>query len=200
MEQPFLLEPGDIVIEKPESLLKSVKPARNILSGNWSRAHEKSKPGQSLLEVAVFLPIIFTLLLAMVYIGLCLSDKMKLEAVSREATRVIAKNTGNGSVSIGIERAREVAHQYGFEADKLEIKIYGPSVSDNFTPARGSLVTAEVTYNLKLFGFSELKIAGKHSEIIECWRTRDDANNGGTCLPPDQQVEDAVGLSENIAM
>ncbi len=154
-----------------------------------STSNEKSKPGQSLLEVAIFLPIIFTLLLAMIYIGICLSDKMKLEAVSREVTRAVAKNTGNGSVSIGLERARTVARQYGFDPQSLNIKIYGPYVSDSFTPGRGSLVTAEVTYDLKLFGFSSIKIAGKHSEIIECWRTRDDANSGGTCLPPDEQVE-----------
>lgn len=149
----------------------------------------RRQKGQSLLELSIFLPVFFILLLALVYIGLCLDNKMKMEAIAREATRAVAKNTGNGSVSIGVARAEAVARQYGLDPANLEIKVYGTYVSDSFTPGRGSTVIAEVTNNLKLFGFLPINISGKTSEIIECWRTRDDANSGGTCLSPDQQAD-----------
>jgi Flp pilus assembly protein TadG len=174
------------------SMARCYKPGSKSFRFNLSSKEHpgvEQQKGQSLLELAIFLPVLFILLLAMIYTGLCLDHKMKLEAIAREATRVVAKNTGNGSVSIGLARAEVVARQYGLDPAALEIKVYGTYVSDSFTPGRGSMVTAEVTNTLKLFGFVAVTIGGKHSEIIECWRTRDDANSGGSCLPPDQQAE-----------
>ncbi|HEX2915008.1 MAG TPA: TadE/TadG family type IV pilus assembly protein [Chloroflexia bacterium] len=146
--------------------------------------------GQSLLEMAVFLPMIFILVLALVYTGLCLNAKMELEAVAREATRVVTKSTGNGAIEAGMERAAQVAGQYGFNPAELDVKISGPYLSDTITPGRGSIVTAEVSYNFKLFGFPAIQIAGQNSEVIECWRSRDDPNSGGSCVPPDQQAQE----------
>lgn len=141
--------------------------------------------GQAFLEMVLIIPTVFMLVLGTIAIGLALSYKMKVEGVAREATRVVAKNTGNGSIQIGLDRAREVARQYGMDLEKIDIEISG--ASDNTTPARGGTVTAKVIYHFQIFNFAEINIAGKNSEIIECWRKRDDENSGGTCVSPDQQ-------------
>lgn len=146
---------------------------------------QQKTEGQAFLEMSLILPIIFLLVLGLIAIGVALSYKMKVEAVAREATRVIAKNTGNSSIQIGLERSKAVASQYGFDMSKLDIEISG--VEDFATPARGGKVTATVTYRYKVFNYAEIQIIGKHTEAIECWRKRDDENSGGTCVSPDQQ-------------
>lgn len=148
------------------------------------KAHRKTE-GQAFLELTLLLPVIFVLLVGIIAIGIALSYKMKVEAVAREATRVVAKNIGNGSVQIGLGRSQMVAQQYGFDLNKLEIEIRG--AEDFATPARGGRVSATVTYHYKIFNLSEIKIVGSHSEVIECWRKRDDERSGGSCVPADEQ-------------
>jgi Flp pilus assembly protein TadG len=141
--------------------------------------------GQAFLELTLLLPVIFVLVVGVITIGIALSYKMKVEAVAREATRVVAKNTGNGSIQIGLERSRLVAQQYGFDLNKLEVNIEG--AQDTTTPARGGRVSATVTYTYQMFNFLDIRIVGKNTEPIECWRKRDDENSGGTCVSPDEQ-------------
>ncbi|HEX2912213.1 MAG TPA: TadE family protein [Chloroflexia bacterium] len=148
------------------------------------RIHQKTE-GQAFLELTLIIPVIFVLVVGVIAIGIALSYKMKAEAVAREATRVVAKNTGNGSVQMGLGRSQLVAQQYGFDLNKLNIEIQG--AEDFATPARGGRVTATITYHYKMFNFVEIQIVGKHTEAIECWRKRDDENSGGTCVSPDQQ-------------
>lgn len=149
------------------------------------RGTRRKTEGQAFLEITLIIPVIFVLVVGIIAIGIALSYKMKAEAVAREATRVVAKNTGNGSVQIGLNRSQLVAQQYGFDPNKLNIEIQG--AEDFATPARGGRVTAIVTYRYKMFNFVEIQIVGKHTEAIECWRKRDDENSGGTCVSPDQQ-------------
>jgi Flp pilus assembly protein TadG len=144
----------------------------------------KLKPlkGQAFLEMLLIIPLVFTLVIGVVIIGLAMSYKMKVEGIARESTRAIVKNTGNGSIQVGLTRVQEVAGEYGLDPAKLDVVIEG--VRDDLTPARGGTVKAKVTYRFKLLGFTELELVGENRERIECFRYRDDDNSGGTCLPP----------------
>jgi hypothetical protein len=83
--KPYLNLAGPAHCYKPRS-----KSFQFNLSSKEHPGVEQQK-GQSLLELAIFLPVLFILLLAMIYTGLCLDQKMKLEAIAREATRVVDK-------------------------------------------------------------------------------------------------------------
>jgi Flp pilus assembly protein TadG len=141
--------------------------------------------GQAFLELTLLFPVIFVLVVGIITIGIALSYKMKVEAVAREATRVVAKNTGNGSIQIGLQRSQLVARQYGFDLYQLDVNIQG--VQDTATPARGGRVSATVTYHYQMFNFVDIRIVGKNTEMVECWRKRDDETSGGSCVPPDEQ-------------
>jgi Flp pilus assembly protein TadG len=156
-----------------------------VIRHSLRQGFRRKTQGQAFLEAVLIIPTVFMLVLGTIAIGLAFSYKMKVEGVAREATRVVAKNTGNGSIQIGLDRAREVARQYGLDLEKIDIDISG--ASDTTTPARGGTVTAKVTYRYQVFNFAEINIVGKNSEIIECWRKRDDENSGGTCVSPDEQ-------------
>lgn len=149
------------------------------------RGVRSKSEGQAFLELTLILPVIFVLVLGIIAIGFALSYKMKTEAVAREATRVIAKSTGSGSVQIGLARARQVAEQYGFDLDRLQVEIR--SAEDQDSPVRGGRVNVTVTYQYKMFNFTEIKIVGNHSEAIECWRKRSNETSGGTCVEPAEQ-------------
>lgn len=147
--------------------------------------HKARNRGQAFVELTLILPVFFILVAGVIAVGIALSYKLKVEAVARETTRVIAKNTGNGSIQIGLQRSEAVARQFGFDLTKLDVSIEG--VQDTTTPARGGVVSATVTYHFQMFNFVNIEIVGKNAETIECWRKRDDENSGGTCVPPDQQ-------------
>ena len=155
---------------------------KQVLLGAISR---NKQSGQGFLELALVAPVMIILVLGVVFIGLTFDIKLKTQAVAREAARVASKGNGSGAVTTAIYQAQSVADQYNLSPAALAITISG--LSDEATPARGQVVTAEVTYHFKLLGLFNADVAAKDSEVVECWRSRSNDTSGDSCAPPEEQ-------------
>ncbi len=94
---------------------------------------DRSDEGQASVELALVLPLVATLLLAVVQVGLVVRDQILLTHAAREAARVAAVDP-DPDAAVSAARAGS-----GLEAERLSVEITGRG-------SAGSRVRVRLTY------------------------------------------------------
>jgi hypothetical protein len=89
--------------------------------------------GQSTVELALVLPVVLTLALALVQVGLVVRDQVRVTHAAREGARAAAVSADPGAPRQAVDR------NVGLAADRLEVSSRGRG-------AAGSHVTVSVRY------------------------------------------------------
>jgi Flp pilus assembly protein TadG len=104
--------------------------------------------GQSLVEVAIVLPMLLTVLLGILELATVFSNKIEVDGAARDAARAaaVARLTGNGAAA-----ATAAARS---SAGGLDLSQLGVAVQSTWV--QGSLVTVTVTYpySVKIYGMA----------------------------------------------
>ena len=171
--------------EVPQNFDKTKFRLNKLVAPPLITARNK-KTGQAYLELALCVPIIIVLVTGLVCVGLAIDCKLKVEAVARKSARAASKSTSEQMVEVGLHQGQNVANQYKLNISALSITLSG--AVDGVVPARGQVVTAQVRYQIRLFGLFNIDVSAKHSEVMDCWRSRAvDDGSSGSCAPPEEQ-------------
>lgn len=94
---------------------------------------DRGDRGQGTVELALLLPVVLVLALAVVQVGLVVRAQVQTTHAAREAARVVAV-TGDRSAAIDA-----AARAGGLDPSRLRVQVHGAEV-------RGSVITVTVTY------------------------------------------------------
>lgn len=132
-----------------------------------SRAEHRVHPGQSLVEVALVLPLLLFLAFAVVGAGRVVQARLGVSAVAREAARAAVQG---GNASAGRARGEAVANGYALTNGSLSVHVDG----GRFEP--GGRVTSVASYevrfdDLPLLGWARVRVRGEAWEAIDLYRS-----------------------------
>ena len=122
-----------------------------------------SWPGQSAVELALWLPLLLVLLLGAIEVGALIRAQTQLHAVAREAARAAAlAPDATQAIAAGQAAGRLVADEYGLPpAPELTIAV---TLVDG---AFGWGTTVETTVLLRRLGLTQ---RGAQRERVDCYR------------------------------
>ena len=126
-----------------------------------------ARAGQSLVEVAITLPLLLFLAFAIVGAGRVVQARQGVSAVAREAARAGAQGLSAGA---GQTRGEVVARGYGLENGSLVLLVDG----GRFEP--GGRVTSVAAYevdfvDLPLLRWARVRVRGEAWEAIDLYRS-----------------------------
>ena len=132
-----------------------------------SMGARRGATGQSLVEVAIALPLLLFLAFAVVGAGRIVQARLGVSAVAREAARAGAQGLTAGA---GHARGEVVAQGYGLTNGSLELLVDG----GRFEP--GGRVTGVASYavdfsDLPLLGWAHVLVRGEAWEAIDLYRS-----------------------------
>lgn len=134
----------------------------------------RTESGSAAVEMVMVAPVMLLLIATIVAAGRIVSTKTSLESVAREAARVASMSSSPVSAELAARlRAEEVAEQLGLDKQLLRLEIQAGHFE------RGSSVTAQATYNMRLgdlpaFGLlpGNFEISAKQIDIAERYGSR----------------------------
>lgn len=128
--------------------------------------------GQALIELALVVPLLLLLALAVVGIGRVTQARIGVSAVARDAARDGAlAGSSAGAITHGMARGEDVAAGYGLGNGSLRLAV------DASAFGRGGQVAARATYtvqfsDLPLLGWAQVPVASTHIEPVDPYRGR----------------------------
>lgn len=131
-----------------------------------------SQRGQALVETALVVPLLLSLVFGVVGLGRAVQAQMGVLAVAREAALSASLSSSPAEAGArGLERGRAVAAGYGLSNGTLALSV------DPGDFARGGAVQAEARYevrldDLPLLGWVRFAAASRHVERIDPYRSR----------------------------
>jgi Flp pilus assembly protein TadG len=129
--------------------------------------------GQALVEAAIVLPVLLTLVFGVVMAGRVVHAKIAVQAAAREASRTLATAPSEEQgLTDANDAARAAANGYGLSGDGLSVDLDANGFE------RGGTVTATVGYSvglggLPLFGAVDIDVSSSHSEQVDPYRSRE---------------------------
>jgi Flp pilus assembly protein TadG len=90
-----------------------------VTASRWSARRRAAEGGQSTVELALLLPVVVLLLLAVLQVGLLGRDVLLVTHASREAARAAAVEADPGAAR------RAAIASSGLEADRIEVQVSG---------------------------------------------------------------------------
>ena len=126
-----------------------------------------ARAGQSLVEVAIALPLLLFLAFAVVGAGRVVQTRQGVSAVAREAARAGAQGLSAGA---GRARGEVVARGYGLDNGSLALLVDG----GRFEPGGRvvSVAAYEVDFgDLPLLGWARVRVRGEAWEAIDLYRS-----------------------------
>jgi Flp pilus assembly protein TadG len=142
------------------------------MTGHWGQQPR----GQSLVELAISLPLLLTLLCGMWALGSLLRGAIGLQATAREAALAAAlASTSTAAVEQGRQRGYATAAAYGLtvEHQALTVEVSLPA---GFGRGARVEVAAQARLGLRdvpLLGWAEFTLTSRHNERIDRFRNFD---------------------------
>lgn len=133
------------------------------------RHHQR---GAALIETAIVLPVLLTLVFGIVGVGRIVQARIGVSGVAREAARAAAlADTASQASSQGLARAQEVASGYRLTNGTLQVVV------DPGAFQRGGQVRSDAQYevaldDLPLLHWVKVKVEAHDIERIDLYRSR----------------------------
>ena len=128
--------------------------------------------GAALIETAIVLPVLLTLVFGIVGVGRIVQARIGVSGVAREAARAAAlADTASQASSQGLARAQEVASGYRLTNGTLQVVV------DPGAFQRGGQVRSDAQYevaldDLPLLHWVKVKVEAHDIERIDLYRSR----------------------------
>ncbi len=148
---------------------------RRVADAGWSVGER----GQALVETALVVPVLLTLVFGLVGIGRVVEAQMGVIAVAREAGRAaVLADTPAEALARGSARGQETASGYRFSNGTFQLTV------DTGAFARGGRVQTSARYmvtlnDLPLLGWVSVPVVSHHAERIDLYRSRWSGGGGG---------------------